>query len=148
MKPFNEHLKNYLAMLLGRTSRAITNLLQKKFHEAGYPLSVEQWLLLINLRNCNNQTHQQLAENTFKDKTTVTRLVERLEKQRLIERTPDRHDRRQKNIRITSRGRNLLRELKPLAFEVQKTALIDIEPDELHHCMKTMFKIYGNVSER
>ena len=49
--------------MLGRTSRAMLNMLQKKFRQAGCDITVEQWTLLINIRNAGSQSQQQLAEH-------------------------------------------------------------------------------------
>jgi len=103
-----------MGTLIGRTSQAILNNLQKKFREEGHNITVEQWQLLINLNNSNDQFHQQLAENTFKEKSTITRLLDGLEKKDLIKRVADTGDRRQKRIRITPEGEKLLKNLETL----------------------------------
>ncbi|MBN2109077.1 MAG: MarR family transcriptional regulator, partial [Deltaproteobacteria bacterium] len=61
--------------MLGRTSRAMLNMLQKKFRQAGSDITVEQWTLLINIRNAGGQSQQQLAEMVYLDKTTIARLA-------------------------------------------------------------------------
>ena len=136
-----------MGTLIGRTSHAILNKLQKKFREEGYNITVEQWQVLINLNNTNHQFHQQLAENTFKEKSTITRLLDGLEKKNLIKRVSDAVDRRQKRIRITTRGKSLLNKLKPFALEVQGRALNDIDLKQMKICQDILLKIYNNVIE-
>ena len=134
-----------MGTLIGRTSHAILNKLQKKFREEGYNITVEQWQVLINLNNTNYQFHQQLAENTFKEKSTITRLLDGLEKKILIKRVSDAVDRRQKRIRITTRGKSLLNKLKPFAHEVQSRALNDIDLKQMKICQDILLKVYNNV---
>ena len=134
-----------MGTLIGRTSHAILNKLQKKFREEGYNITVEQWQVLINLNNTNYQFHQQLAENTYKEKSTITRLLDGLEKKNLIERVSDTVDRRQKCIRITPPGKKLLNKLKPFALMVQGRALNDIDLKQLKICQDILLKIYNNV---
>ncbi len=122
------------------------SLLQKEFTAAGRTISVEQWLLLVNLRNEDGQFHQQLADNTYKDKTTVTRLVDGLERNGYVERVPDDADRRQKRIRITRKGKKTLTDLKPLALDVQQKVLQGVARDELDACTETLLKIYENAN--
>ena len=100
---------------------------------------------MINLNNTNDQFHQQLAENTFKEKSTISRLLDGLEKKNLIKRVSDAVDRRQKRIRITTRGKSLLNKLKPFAHEVQSRALNDIDLKQMKICQDTLLKIYNNV---
>jgi DNA-binding MarR family transcriptional regulator len=146
MNTLDHHLRNSLAHLMGRTSRAVLNRVQKSFTSAGHPVTVEQWLLLVNLRNRDGQLHQELAGNTFKDKTTVTRLLDGLEKKGLVERVAGEADRRQKRISITGKGQELLKSLGPLALETQSRSLQGIDPGELKICRNVLLKIYCNVS--
>ena len=146
MNTLDHHLRNSLAHLMGRTSRAVLNRVQKSFTSAGHPVTVEQWLLLVNLRNRDGQLHQELAGNTFKDKTTVTRLLDGLEKKGLVERVAGEADRRQKRISITGKGTELLKALGPLATETQSRALQGIDPKELEICRNVLLKVYNNIN--
>lgn len=146
MKTLDHHLRNSLAHLMGRTSRAVLNRVQQNFTSAGHCITVEQWLLLVNLRNRDSQLHQELADNTYKDKTTVTRLLDGLEKKGLVARVAGQADRRQKRISITGKGQELLKALGPLALETQSRSLQGIDPGELKICRNVLLKIYCNVS--
>jgi DNA-binding MarR family transcriptional regulator len=146
MNTLNHHLKNSLTHLMGRTYRAALNRVQKSFSSAGYRITVEQWLLLVNLRNRDGQLHQELADNTYKDKTTVTRLLNGLEKKGLIERAAGTADRRQKRISITGKGKEMLKALGPLALETQSLSLQGIDRGELEICRNVLLKVYGNVN--
>jgi len=146
MKNIENQLKNSMGTLIGRTSHAILNKLQKRFREEGHIITVEQWQLLINLNNTNDQYHQQLAENTFKEKSTTTRILDGLEKKALVKRVADTADRRQKRIQITAKGRTLLDNVKPLALDVQSRALKGLDLERLGVCQDILLQIYGNVT--
>ena len=146
MKNIENQLKNSMGTLIGRTSHAILNKLQKRFREEGHAITVEQWQLLINLNNTNDQYHQQLAENTFKEKSTTTRILDGLEKKALVKRVADTADRRQKRIQITAKGRTLLNNVKPLALDVQSRALKGLDLERLEVCQDILLQIYGNVT--
>jgi DNA-binding MarR family transcriptional regulator len=146
MKNIENQLKNSMGTLIGRTSHAILNKLQKRFREEGHTITVEQWQLLINLNNTNDQFHQQLAENTFKEKSTTTRILDGIEKKALVKRVADTGDRLQKRIRITAKGRTLLDKLKPLALDVQGRALKGLDLERLEVCQDILLQIYGNVT--
>jgi len=129
--------------MLGRTSRAMLNMLQKKFRQAGSDITVEQWTLLINIRNAGGQSQQQLAGQVYLDKTTITRLAAGLEKKGLIRRTSASDDRRQKRLIITARGTALLAELKPVALSAQQQVLQDIDPKKLQSCREVLHQVYS-----
>jgi DNA-binding MarR family transcriptional regulator len=146
MENIENQLKNSMGTLIGRTSHAILNKLQKRFREEGHSITVEQWQLLINLNNTNDQYHQQLAENTFKEKSTTSRILDGIEKKALVKRVADTADRRQKRIQITAKGRTLLEKVKPLALDVQSRALKGLDRERLEVCQDILMKIYGNVT--
>jgi len=131
--------------MLGITSRAMINILQKKFTASGHDITVEQWTLLINIGNAGGQFQQQIAQQVYRDKGTVARLADGLERKMLIRRISDAHDRRQKRVVITEQGRTLLETLQPLAFDVQRTILKNLERDRLNDCREVLLSIYKNI---
>jgi DNA-binding MarR family transcriptional regulator len=131
--------------MLGRTSRAMLNMLQKKFRQAGCDITVEQWTLLINIRNAGGRSQQQLAELVYLDKTTIARLAAGLEKKRLIRREPHSADRRQKLLVITARGTALLASLKPVALAAQQQVLQNIDPAKLADCRDVLQQVYSTI---
>ncbi len=139
-----DHESN-LGHMLGRTSRAMLNMLQKKFRQAGCAITVEQWTLLINIRNAGGQSQQQLAELVYLDKTTVARLAAGLEKKGLISRESVSADRRQKRLVITSRGTALLATLKPIALAAQQLVLQDMDPEKLKCCREVLMRVYNTI---
>jgi DNA-binding MarR family transcriptional regulator len=144
MERIEYSMKNSLGHMMGRISRSILSQLQKSFAAAGCDLSVEQWLLLVHLRDWDGQIHQQLAHSTYRDKTTITRLLDGLEKRVLVERVPDAADRRQKRVRIMPEGRSLIKKLKPLALKIQNRAMEDIAFEDIDVCKKILARIYRN----
>jgi len=139
-------MKNSLGHMMGRISRSILGQLQRSFAAAGCDLSVEQWLLLVHLRDGDGQIHQQLAQGTYRDKTTITRLLDGLEKRRLVERVPDSADRRQKRVRIMPEGKRLIRKLRPLALKIQNKAMENIDLREIDLCRTVLSRIFQNIS--
>ena len=139
-----DHESN-LGHMLGRTSRAMLNMLQKKFRQAGCSITVEQWTLLINIRNAGGQSQQQLAELVYLDKTTVARLAAGLEKKGLISRESVSADRRQKRLVITARGTALLANLKPIALAAQQMVLQDLDPEKLKSCREVLRRVYDTI---
>ena len=146
MERIEYSMKNSLGHMMGRISRSILSQLQKSFTTAGCDLSVEQWLLLVHLRDWDGQIHQQLAHSTYRDKTTITRLLDGLEKRGLVKRVSDITDRRQKRVRIMPEGRKLIKKLKPLALKIQNKAMEDIALQDIDMCKKILSKIYHNVT--
>ena len=141
-------LEDSLGHILNRTARAMCAMMQNSFNKAGYDVTVEQCALLFNLWRQDRQFQQQLADNTYKDKTSVTRIVDSLEKRHLAKRVLDKEDQRQKRIYLTRKGKKLQKELKTLALNVQEQCLNGIEPEHWEKCKEVLEKIYGNICKR
>jgi len=134
--------------MLGRTSRAMLNMLQKKFRQAGCDITVEQWTLLINIRNAGSQSQQQLAELVYLDKTTIARLAAGLEKKGLISRESHSTDRRQKLLVISAQGTAMLAALKPVALAAQQQVLHDLDPEKLKSCRELLLQVYSTILDQ
>jgi len=141
-------LEDSLGHIVNRTARALCAMMQKRLNKAGHDVTVEQCALLFNLWRQDGQFQQQLADNTYKDKTSVTRIVDGLEKRHLVQRVLDKEDKRQKRIYLTRKGEHLQQKLKMLAVDVQKECLNDVEPEQWETCKEVLKKIYGNISKR
>jgi DNA-binding MarR family transcriptional regulator len=137
--------KEALGHFMGRTTRAMSRMLQNIITHAGYDITIEQWVIIANLNRKNGQFQQQLADNTYKNKTSITRMINALQKKGLVDRIPDPKDLRQKRIFLTKKGVQLYKKLRPLAIQVQEKATQGIEPDEMEYCKNIILKIYGNI---
>ena len=143
-----QQIKEPLGPMLTRTSRAVGNMLQNMFLEAGYDLSADEWSILVNLAIlCDGQFQQQLADRTFKDKAAITRLIDGLEKKELVKRIPDEKDRRQKKIFLTPQSSNLVDKLLPVAKRAQARVQKDIEPAQLEVFQSVLRQIFENAGE-
>ena len=79
--PNNQFKKGELySFITGKASIAIARRLQKKFNNAGLNLTIEQWSVLYQLWKQDGSSQQDLCQRTFRDKPSITRLVDNLEK--------------------------------------------------------------------
>src|ERR1700733_12394708 len=93
--PDNQFKKGELySFITGKASTAIARNLQKKFAAAGLKITIEQWSVLYHLWKEDGKSQQELCVATFRDKPSITRLVDNLEKQQLVKRVPAESDRR------------------------------------------------------
>jgi MarR family multiple antibiotic resistance transcriptional regulator len=87
-----------LGYLTGVASRLLSNILVMRFQEADIDMTAEQWGAIIVLLNGGAMTQVQLGERLYLEKSSVSRLVNGLEKRGWIERTKDPKDSRQKLV--------------------------------------------------
>jgi len=148
MSEKNLSSKEPLGPMLTRTSRAVGNLLQRMFFKAGHDVSPDEWAILANLSMLQDgQFQQQLADRTFKDKASVTRLIDGLEKKGLVKRVPDVTDRRQKKIFLTPKSSELVKKLFPVAKQAQLKGQQAIDPEHLEIFKSVLKQIIKNAGE-
>lgn len=88
-----------------------------------------QWAVLLKLERYEGLKQSDLAEYLDIQPITLTRLVDRLCDNGLIERRPDPNDRRAKRLYLTPAARPLLDRISSQVEELAETVLAGIEPE-------------------
>ena len=145
MSPQNYKLEESLGYSLGRANRALGALVNRNFARAGHDVTCEQWSVMVNLGKKNGQSQQELAGLICKDKTSVTRLIDNMEKHNLVVRIPDKDDRRQKLIYLTKKGQDLQERLLVIIKNSQEEAQKSIRPKDIAICKEVLDQIYENT---
>ena len=114
--PNNQFKKGELySFITGKASTAIARRLQKKFNAACINLTIEQWSVLYHLWKEDGKSQQELCNATFRDKPSITRLIDNLEKLSLVKRVSDEKDRRINKVYLTKNALRLQEETMALA---------------------------------
>src|SRR5690554_1603067 len=90
--------ENKYNLLTGRIPLLLNRFLVKKFKDNNIYLTREQWSILAVLWKNDGCSQQVLAEATYRDKPSITRLIDNLEKEGYVERKADKNDRRLNQI--------------------------------------------------
>lgn len=141
---FDRVIDSSIGYLVGRTSRAIIKRLTKKFADAGFDVSYEQWSILIHLYRRDGQTQQELSNIAVKDKAAITRLLNVLEKKNIVLRIPDRTDKRSKLVYLTNKAKEFRDDLMDLVEEMLLEAEQEVSSEEMEQCRVTLNKIFSN----
>lgn len=135
------------SFITGKASTAIARRLQKKFNGAGVNLTIEQWSVLYHLWKSDGMSQQELCNATFRDKPSITRLVDNLEKLALVKRVPDGRDRRINNVFLTKNADTLESLTMQLAEETLNEALAGVPQEQVEMCKEVLQKVYDNLSK-
>ena len=146
MKSSQYKLEDSLGYIIGRASRAMANRLNQNFEQAGYDVTCEQWAVLVNLWQKNGQSQKELAGVTCKDKTSITRLIDGLEKKNVVVRIPDRIDGRQKLIYLTNKGKEFQQKLLSVVQKTLLEAQKEIKPNDLKVCKDVLRQVAQNMA--
>src|SRR6478672_6496889 len=93
--------------ITGMASTAVARRLQKNFRKSGLEITIEQWSVLYHLWKEDCLSQQELCNRTYRDKPSITRLIDNLEKQKLVKRSSSRNDKRINLVCLTDAGRAL-----------------------------------------
>jgi MarR family transcriptional regulator for hemolysin len=94
-----------------------------------------QWAVLLRLERREGLKQSDLAEDLDIQPITLTRLVDRLCDNGLIERRPDPNDRRAKRLYLTPAARPLLDRISVQVEELAETVLAGVDADAMTKLM-------------
>ncbi|WP_430613562.1 MarR family winged helix-turn-helix transcriptional regulator [Flavobacterium sp. JP2137] len=132
-------------LLTGRIVLAMNRSLTQKFRSHQIPLTKEQWTLLAVLWKRDGCSQQHLADQTFRDKPSVTRLLDKMEQEALIIRKADGHDRRLNLIFLTDKGRALEAPTLNAVEETVDKATKNLSDEQIALLKQTIKAIYLNL---
>lgn len=145
MKQFN--LDGSLGALVSKTHWHMKTYFTKMIRQHGLDVTPEQWAVLLTISRIPGIPQTELARRTWKDKTTITRILDVLAKHGYITRQPDPQDRRKYNIYLTDEGEVVLERLIAIATEVNNTFKHALTPSELHYVTIILPKICQQLEE-
>lgn len=144
--PNNQFKKSELySFITGKASTAIARRMQKNFKKNGIDITIEQWSVLYHLWKADGMSQQSLCEATFRDKPSITRLLDNLEKLQLVKRVPSKEDRRVNMIYLTSEAQHLQEQTIELANQTLNEALEGVTHGQIEIAKEVLQKVYENL---
>lgn len=145
--PNNQFRKSELyAFMTGKASTAIARRMQKNFKLSGIDITVEQWSVLYHLWKEDGLSQQALCDATFRDKPSITRLVDNLEKLKLVRRVPSKEDRRINMICLTPEAQKLQDQTMDIANQTLNEALEGVTNGQIEIAKEVLQKVYENLT--
>lgn len=130
-KPDRSSPNGDLSWLLHRAAQRIKTDLDEKAR--GYGLAgFRDWIVLAALASGEKRTQLALSHDVGLDKTTLTALLDRLERDGFVIRKVDPHDRRARVPEATAKGRAVHDELQGCRDGVEQLLLNEFSTEERH----------------
>jgi DNA-binding MarR family transcriptional regulator len=134
------------SVINGMASTAVARRLQKNFRQAGLEITIEQWSVLYHLWKEDCLSQQELCNRTFRDKPSITRLIDNLEKQSLVKRMPSKTDRRINLVCLTEPAKNLQQLTIDLANQTMSEALVGVKKEDIDIVKDVFQRVYDNLT--
>jgi len=135
-----------LGYLVYQASGCIRDYLGREFVRKGYPITVEDFTVLIYIWDQDGQPQRALAKRLHRNKSYITRLISGLESLGFVQRIPGKDDGREKRLFITGKGRNLMTVVEPLITEAMDIARKGVDPSEMKTCEKVLRQVIRNFA--
>lgn len=120
--------------------------LYRRFRSAGLSMTPEQWMVLVKLWEGEGLSQSELASSTLRDAPTLSRILDVMEREGLIDRKPDPCDARSRRVYLTDRGKSLRKTLVPLARALVADLEQGIPEADLQVTRRTLQRMFENLS--
>ncbi len=136
--------ENSIGPWLGKTVKILEYYLQERFKEHSLDLTKEQMIVLKKLHDEDGLSQNELAFLTLRNKSSLTRLLSKMEKKGYITRKQSREDKRINNVYLTDFGKETFKKTKPAIKEMINATEQNISISEKQQIIKTLKKIQTN----
>lgn len=137
--------ENKFNLLAGRVPLLLNRFISQQFKKAGIVLTREQWSVLAVLWKNDGCSQQVIADETSRDKPSVTRLIDNLVKEGYVERRNDPNDRRLNLIYLTKKGKNIEQSVLESVNETIEIATKGLTEEEILFIRDCFQTIYDNI---
>jgi len=103
---------------LGRTVKLVDYHMHEAFKAADLDLTKEQMVVLKKLHKQDGRNQNELAFLTYRDKSSLARLLTKMERKKYIRREQSTHDRRVKQVFLTEIGKTIYSQTRPVIKEL------------------------------
>ena len=136
-----------MGMLINSAHRAMTKRFVQNAMKSGLDISLDQWMVLGPIWQLESASQKELGEITLKDKTSITRLVDILEKKNLVVRFEDQIDHRIKRVILTNAGKQLFFDVLPIMEKTREEVRKDISDQDIETFKKVLSNIIVNLED-
>jgi len=139
-------LGNIYPFWMERTIRTLKKQQLKKLKQHNIDLTIEQWVLLLGVKNYEGATQKVISDNTLKDTANVKRIIDQLIRKGFVLRQEHAEDLRKTRLTLTEEGKQIIQKALPIMDSVRKKGLVDVTDKEFDYLISTLKKIYHNLA--
>ena len=136
-----------IAVYINIVNCSLIKYFAKELTRNGINLTPEQYLVMDILWDAEVMSQQAIADIIQKDKNSVTKFIDSLEKKGLVYRQVNKTDRRVNNIVVSEEGMKLKAKTTEVAVGMMRNVLKNIKEEDLMALDKVMNQIKKNIDE-
>ena len=136
-----------LGSFIDRTYKVVRQDLINRFREAEVDITPEQWVILSRLDADGEMYQTDLASLSFRDKPTVSRIIELLAKKGLVEKNQDESDGRRFIVKLTPEGKRQVDSAYPSVEASREMGWTNLTDKEYETLVTLLDKVFSNYVE-
>ncbi|MEP1487140.1 MAG: MarR family transcriptional regulator [Algibacter sp.] len=150
MKKDDIHIdfENAIVPWLGKTVKVIDYAFQELLKHNDLDLTKEQMIVLKRLHDKDGLNQNELAFLTLRNKSSLTRLLSKMERKNYILRKQSIEDKRVNNVYLTQLGKDIFLDSKPVLKEMITDVESNISKEEKEQIINILKKIQSNFNSK
>lgn len=117
------------------------------FHKGGYGITYDQWLVLSAISQKQGLTQIAVADITGKEPASISRILKLLEKKELVEKLPDKKNKRAKRIYLSPAGDEIQQRATKTYNALAKEGFNGVYEQEINLFVRILDKLKGNFEK-
>lgn len=140
-------LDHALGFRVYRLNQLFRAALYRAFQAEGHAMTPEQWIVLVRLWQDDGATQTELGESTLKDKATLSRILDVMERNGLVVRRLDPVDGRSRRVHLTRAGKDLRASFTPIVRALVERIEAGVSAGDLEITRRTMLRLEANLAD-
>mgnify|MGYP000250169548 CR=1 FL=1 len=116
----------------------------KAFKKLNVDVTPEQWVILDNLSHTDGLTQTELANRSFKNTPTISRIIDVLAKKEFLIRKADIIDRRKQKVFLTNKGKEVVECCKEEISTLRQISWAGLTDEDYEEFLRITSKIFEN----
>lgn len=137
------NLDDCIGFITNKGAKKLSDEFNRRLQE--YNMTRVQWIALYYIGKTNGVFQKELSDYMNVKESSMVRLMDRMEKDDLVERRKESKDRRVTRIFLSKKGEKLRENLIPIGKEFHENAVKNISDDELNVFKDVLEKMIKNV---
>lgn len=134
-----------LGLAMGEMKNRLRQKIQAKINEYDPDLSFELIEIMGLLSRNEGINQQEISNKVSKDKSSITYLINSLVKREFVQRIENKNDRRNKQVYLTDKGKQIVETVYPWALELYEKAAGDFSENEIKNALLLVKKMTTNL---
>ena len=133
---------------VGRTSKLVDYHIQEGLDKHGLGITKEQMVVLKVVNDQDGLNQNELASLTYRDKSSLARLLAKMEKKGYLYRKQNEEDKRINEVFLTPMGREIFEDCKVVIKDILQTMEHDLGASEIRETIRVLKQVHKNFKAK